>query len=50
MVTYTWDRSSLGKNQLAGEERLKECYRIIKAEYDLWAGYVNYEIPTVDLD
>lgn len=48
--TYTWDRSSLGKNQLAGEERLKECYRIIKAEYDLWAGYVNYEIPTVDLD
>ncbi len=48
--TYAWDQSPLGKNQLVGEERLKECYRIIKAEYDLWAGYVNYEIPNVDLD
>ena len=48
--TYAWDHSPLGKNQLSGEERLKECYRIIKAEYDLWAGYVDYEIPTVKLD
>ena len=48
--TYVWDPSPLGKNQLVGEERLKECYRIIKAEYALWEGSVNYEIPDVDLD
>ena len=29
--TYAWDNSPFGTKQLAGEERLKECYRIIKA-------------------
>ncbi len=29
--TYAWDSSPFGKNQLSGEERLLECYRIIKA-------------------
>ena len=48
--TYAWDPSPLGKNQLVGEERLKECYRIIKAEYAMWEGFVDYEIPDVDLD
>ena len=28
--TYAWDSSPFGKNQLSGEERLLECYRIIK--------------------
>ena len=32
--SYAWDQSPIGSNQLSGEERLKECYRIIKAKYD----------------
>ncbi len=32
--TFAWDESPLGINSFAGEERLKECYRIIKAKYD----------------
>ena len=32
--SYAWDQSPIGPNQLSGEERLKECYRIIKAKYD----------------
>ena len=31
---YTYDQITVGNEQLEGEVRLKECYRIIKAKYD----------------
>lgn len=48
--TYAWDKSPLGKAQLAGEERLKECYRIIKAANDGRPGPKKFDIPEVELD
>jgi hypothetical protein len=45
--TYSWDTTPVGPNQLAGEERLKECYRIIKAAND--KRYSKYDIPEVEL-
>ena len=48
--TYAWDQSPLGKNQLAGEDRLKECYRIIKAANDKRPGSRKFDIPEVELD
>lgn len=48
--SYAWDQSPLGKNQLVGEERLKECYRIIKAENDGWPPSLRFDIPDVSLD
>lgn len=48
--TYAWDTSSFGKKQLSGEERLKECYRIIKAKNDKRPPSRRFDIPEVSLD
>jgi hypothetical protein len=45
--TYSWDSTPIGPNQLAGEERIKECYRIIKAAND--KRYSKFDIPEVEL-
>ena len=47
---YGWDLTPLGTNQRSGEERLKECYRVIKAANDKRAKPMRYDIPDVDLD
>ncbi len=47
---YVWDESPFGKKQLSGEERLKECYRIIKAANDKRPESRRYDIPDVELD
>ena len=47
---FDWDQSPLGKNGLSGEERLKECYRIIKAKNDKRPKPIKYDIPEVALD
>ena len=49
-ATYAWDNSPFGEKQLAGEERLKECYRIIKAKNDSGPPSRRFDIPTVALD
>ena len=49
-ATYAWDNSPFGEKQLAGEERLKECYRIIKAKNDSRPPSRRFDIPTVALD
>lgn len=49
-ATYAWDNSPFGEKQLAGEERLKECYRIIKAKNDSAPPSRRFDIPTVALD
>lgn len=51
--TYAWDETSFGEKQLAGEARLKECYRVIKAKYDRLPSRVKENIgliPDVPLD
>lgn len=48
--TYVWDSSLFGTKQLSGEERLKECYRIIKAANDKRPESRRYDIPDVELD
>ena len=48
--TYEWDKSPFGTKQLSGEERLKECYRIIKAANDKRPESRRYDIPEVELD
>ena len=48
--TFVWDDSCFGKKQLSGEERLKECYRIIKAANDKRPESRRYDIPDVELD
>lgn len=48
--TYAWDQSSFGTKQLAGEERLKECYRLIKAANDKRPSTKRFDIPDVLLD
>lgn len=47
---YGWDESPFGKKQLAGEERLEECYRVIKAANDKRPDSRKYDIPEVALD
>lgn len=47
---YTWDQSPFGAKQLAGEERLKECYRIIKAANGKRPEAKRFNIPDVALD
>lgn len=47
---YTWDLSPFGTAQLAGEERLKECYRIIYAANKGRAPSKRFDIPEVELD
>lgn len=48
--SYAWDKSLFGTKQLAGEERLKECYRIIKAANNKRPPSRRFDIPTVVLD
>ena len=48
--TYEWDSSPFGTKQLSGEERLKECYRIIKAANDKRPLSRRFDIPEVELD
>jgi hypothetical protein len=48
--SYAWDNSLFGTKQLAGEERLKECYRIIKAANDKRPPTRRFDIPEVALD
>ena len=47
--TYVWDNSPLGTRQLAGEARLKECYRLIKAANDRRPASRRFDIPEVEL-
>ena len=47
--TFTWDNSPFGVKQLAGEERLKECYRLIKAANDKRPASRRFDIPDVEL-
>ena len=49
-AAYAWDASPFGTAQLSGEERLKECYRIIKAKNDSRPPSRRFDIPTVVLD
>lgn len=49
-ATFTWDTSLFGQQQLAGEARLKECYRIIKAANDKRPKPMRYDFPEVALD
>lgn len=49
-ATFTWDTSLFGQQQLAGEARLKECYRIIKTANDNRPKPMRYDIPEVALD
>ena len=48
--TFAWDTCPFGTKQLAGEERLKECYRLIKATNDRRPSPIRFDIPEVDLD
>ena len=48
--TYAWDASPFGVAQLSGEERLKECYRIIKAANNKRPPTRQFDIPDVPLD
>ena len=48
--TYTWDPTPLGTKELVGEERLKECYRLIKAANDKRPASRRYDIPEVELE
>ena len=48
--TFGWDTSTFGKKQLSGEERLKECYRIVKAANDNRPKPLRFDIPEVAVD
>ena len=48
--TYAWDSSLFGTKQLSGEERLKDCYRLIKAANDKRPPTRQFDIPDVVLD
>ena len=48
--TYAWDNSPFGEKQLSGEERLKECYRLIKAANDKRPESRRFDIPDVVLE
>lgn len=47
---YAWDPSPLGKKQLVGEERLKECYRIIRDVNKRLPPSRRWDIPEVEVD
>ena len=47
---FAWDTTVSGVKQLSGEERLKECYRVIKAANDKRPESRRYDIPDVALD
>lgn len=42
--SYIWDETA------GGEERIKECYRLIKAKNDKRPANLRFEIPEVELD
>lgn len=48
--SFTWDNSPFGTKQLSGEERLKECYRLIKAANDKRPESRKFDIPDVALE
>ena len=48
--TYVWDDSEFGKNKLAGEQRLKECYKIVKAANDRLSKYDIPSLPAEELE
>lgn len=48
--TFAWDNSPFGTKQLSGEERLKECYRVIKAANKKRPPSRRFDIPDVDID
>jgi hypothetical protein len=48
--TYAWDSSLFGTKQLSGEERLKDCYRLIKAANDKRPPIRQFDIPEVAID
>lgn len=48
--TYAWDKCPFGEKQLSGEERLKECYRVIKAANDKRPASRRFDIPDVAID
>ena len=47
--TYEWDTTQLGTKNLAGEERIKECYRIIKAKNDSNPPSRRHDFPKLDI-
>ncbi len=47
---YVWDSTPFGSAQLAGEDRLKECYRIIHEANKKRAPSRRFDIPEVELD
>lgn len=48
--TYVWDNSEFGKNKLAGEQRLKECYKIVKAANDRLSKFDIPSLPAEELE
>ena len=48
--TYVWDDSEFGKNKLAGEQRLKECYKIVKAANDRLSKFDIPSLPAEELE
>jgi hypothetical protein len=48
--SYAWDKTIFGTKRLAGEERLKECYRLIKAANDSRPPSRRFDIPVVVLE
>ncbi len=48
--TYVWDDSEFGKNRLAGEQRLKECYKIVKAANDRLSKFDIPSLPAEELE
>ena len=48
--TWCWDKSPFGEKQLCGEERFKECYRIIKAANDKRPESRKFDIPEVVIE
>lgn len=48
--SFTWDNTPFGTKQLSGEERLKECYRLIKAANDKRPDSRKFDIPDVVLE
>lgn len=47
--TCNWDPTPIGPNQLAGEDRIQECYCIIKAANDKLREDLRFDIPEVEL-
>lgn len=48
--TYSWDNTPFGEKELSGEERLKECYRIVRKANNSFPSSMRHDIPEVALD